>query len=442
MRTIFRSLGLVLLPAVAFVAFAGQGPAVETRTFKLTYASAVEVAERLNGQMCRELGPDGKPFRVATAYEEANAVSVTASPETVKACAGIVAEVDVKPKQVYVEARFVALNAVEMRNLGLKWNMLQNGVGIASANASAGISARRMPAHVKEFTDETTGGRNAKASERITYDPASKAGGFDATYAAFQGTLSSTEMSLLLQAFDENTGIRTFANPKVIVSSGKKARVDMTMKSPYVRLAAKRVLDDGVNTLDVDTQIAPLGGDDELFKDKLFFSFGVMLDVTPRVQTNGFIDVTIVPTVAEHIESMDVKVRVSAAEGEVQDGLAIPYVTYPGMDVQRILTEFNMRSGETAVIGGLSRTEEQEIDDGIPYLRDIPWIGQFLFGSKTKRKNKVDIVLFVTVGEIDAEGPRGAVGAPAGAMNVVNGYPKGFNETNESDHERSQSNER
>ena len=33
----------------------------ETRTFKLTYASAVEVAERLNGQMCRELGPDGKP---------------------------------------------------------------------------------------------------------------------------------------------------------------------------------------------------------------------------------------------------------------------------------------------------------------------------------------------------------------------------------------------
>ena len=102
MKAIFRGLGLVLLPAVSLAAFGGESPAVETRTFKLTYASAVEVAERLNGQMCRELGPDGKPFRVATAYEEANAVSVTASPETVKACAGIVAEVDVKPKQVYV----------------------------------------------------------------------------------------------------------------------------------------------------------------------------------------------------------------------------------------------------------------------------------------------------------------------------------------------------
>ncbi len=81
-----------------------------------------------------------------------------------------------------------------------------------------------------------------------------------------------------------------------------------------------------------------------------------------------------------------------------------------------------------------------ECEDGIPYLRDIPWIGQFLFGSKAKRKNKIDIVLFVMVGEIDAEGPRGAVGAPAGAMNVVNDYPKGFNETHE--YERSQSNER
>ena len=440
MKTIFRSLAFVLLSAVAFAAFAGQNLAVETRTFRLTYASAAEMAERLNGQMCRELGPDGKPFRVATAYEEANAVSVTASPETVKACAGIVADVDVKPKQVYVEARFVALNAIEMRNLGLKWNMLQNGIGIASANASAGISARKLPARVKEFSDETTGGRNAKASEKITYDPASKSGGFDATYAAFQGTLSSTEMSLLLQAFDENTGIKTFANPKVIVTSGKKARVDMTMKRPNVTLSAKRVIDDGTNTLDVDARLTPLDGSDEYFKGNLFFSFGVTLDVTPRVQTNGFIDVSIVPTVAEHIESLDVVVRTSATTADEADGLSIPYVTYPGLDIQRIITDFNMRSGETAVIGGLSRTEEQEVEDGIPYLRDIPWIGPFLFGSTTKRKNKVDIVLFVTVGEIDAEGPRGAVGAPVGAMNVVNGYPKGFIETTEQ--ERSQSNER
>lgn len=425
MKAIIRGLGLALLPVVALVASGGQDPAVETRTFKLTYASAVEVAERLNGQMCRELGPDGKPFRVATAYEEANAVSVTASPETVKACAGIVAEVDVKPKQVYVEARFVAMSSYEARNLGLKWNMLQNGVGIQSAQGSAGVSLRKMPENIKTFVETTESGKNAKSSETITYDPASKNGSFNSDYAFFQGTLTSTEMALLLQAFDEDTGIKTFANPKVIVTSGKKARVDMTTKRPNVTLSAKRVIDDGTNTLDVDARLTPLDGADEYFKGNLFFSFGVTLDVTPRVQTNGFIDVSIVPTVAEHVESLDVTVRTSTTGEDVNSGLELPYVTYPGLDIQRIITDFNMRSGETAVIGGLSRTEEQEVEDGIPYLRSIPWIGQWLFGSTTKRKDKVDIVLFVTVGEIDANGPRGAVGAPAGAKNVVERYPDG-----------------
>ena len=40
MKAIFRSLGLVLLTAVALAAFGGGSSAVETRTFKLTYASA------------------------------------------------------------------------------------------------------------------------------------------------------------------------------------------------------------------------------------------------------------------------------------------------------------------------------------------------------------------------------------------------------------------
>ena len=293
---------------------------------------------------------------------------------------------------------------------------------------SAGVSLRKMPEHVKEFVEETTGGRNAKATEKITYDPASKNGSFNSDYAFFQGTLTSTEMALLLQAFDEDTGIKTFANPKVIVTSGKKARVDMTAKRPNVTLSAKRVIEDGTHTLDVDARLTPLDGADEYFKGNLFFSFGVTLDVTPRVQTNGFIDVSIVPTVAEHVESLDVTVRTSTTGEDVNSGLELPYVTYPGLDIQRIITDFNMRSGETAVIGGLSRTEEQEVEDGIPYLRSIPWIGQWLFGSTTKRKDKVDIVLFVTVGEIDANGPRGAVGAPAGAMNVVNSFPKGVDE--------------
>ena len=64
-----------------------------------------------------------------------------------------------KPKQVYVEARSVAMSTCEARNLGLKWNMLQNGVCIQSVQGSAGVSPRKMPSHVKVVATRFEGAR-------------------------------------------------------------------------------------------------------------------------------------------------------------------------------------------------------------------------------------------------------------------------------------------
>ena len=104
----------------------------------------------------------------------------------------------------------------------------------------------------------------------------------------------------------------------------------------------------------------------------------------------------------------------------------IPQMTYPGIDMQRIITEFTMKSGETAVIGGMTRTIEQDQEDGIPYLRAIPWIGKWLFGSTSKVKSQEDVLVFVTVGEVDPEGVRGTAGAPAGST-AAKRYPEGLN---------------
>ena len=108
----------------------------------------------------------------------------------------------------------------------------------------------------------------------------------------------------------------------------------------------------------------------------------------------------------------------------------IPQVTYPGIDMQRIITEFTMKSGETAVIGGMTRTIEQDQEDGVPYLRAIPWIGKWLFGSTSKVKSQEDVLVFVTVGEVDPEGVKGSAGAPAGSK-AAQKYPEGLNTKSE-----------
>ena len=75
-----------------------------------------------------------------------------------------------------------------------------------------------------------------------------------------------------------------------------------------------------------------------------------------------------------------------------------------------------MKSGQTAVIGGLSRTTEEQVDSGIPWLRDWPWIGNKLFGGKSRQKVQKEILVFVTVGLVEAESLAKDVGLPKNAV--------------------------
>ena len=54
------------------------------------------------------------------------------------------------------------------------------------------------------------------------------------------GTLSVDDFRLAISAFESIDDAKIFSNPKVIVSNGKEARVDMTTKYPYIELTSQR----------------------------------------------------------------------------------------------------------------------------------------------------------------------------------------------------------
>ena len=116
---------------------------------------------------------------------------------------------------------------------------------------------------------------------------------------------------------------------------------------------------------------------------------------------------SIVPTIS------DVKEYVKAESADSED---IPSPAFPVIDIQRIVTQFTLKDGQTAVIGGLSRTIENDADGGIPYLCDIPWIGDKLFGGKTRAKEQREIIVFVTVGLSDPDKVEADVGLPKNAV--------------------------
>ena len=394
-----RMVALVAVLLAAGVASAGER-VIKSRMFDLTYVSAVEVAENFNRTWRGHLVTNECqiPGDMAVPFLEANSVMVTATEPVLDECAAMIAKIDRKPRQVYIEARFVELNNNAAYDLGLDWSGLGK-LGINAA-AEAGLSQQRIPGNISKYSQKATSGTKGR-EEAYEF---TKGGTADNSY--FQGTLSIDKMKLVLAAFQGCEDAKTFSNPKVIVTSGKEAVVDMTRKFPNVVASAKRVLNGNNNTLDVDTRIMEIPGRDSLmFAHEAFFSWGVMLGVRPRILTNDLITVSIIPTISEQVDFESP----GAEEG-------IPSSKFPIIDIQRIVTEFTLKSGQTAVIGGLSKTIEYDYDNGIPYLCDIPWIGNTLFGGKARKKEQREILIFVTVGLADPEDIKSDVGLPKNAV--------------------------
>jgi type II secretory pathway component GspD/PulD (secretin) len=381
---------------VAVAPAATPGGALSTRVFRLTNADAQDIAARFNATWNGDFGEKGKVLQVAQAFPEANAVMVTAPGDILAACGEAVAELDREVPQVYIEARFIELSNNASHKLGIDWQML-DGMK-ASLALEAGINERKIK------------GISSYNSADGTYVMGDGGKRSTADLSFVNGTLGMSELYVILRALESSEDARTFSNPKIIVSSGKKATVDMTTKYPNVRLSAKRTTLSGGDSLDLDMQMAAIPGEDKLmFAREAFFSWGISLDVTPRISTNGLINVQIVPTISSRSDWVMMGTTGDADSETIS-------AKYPVIDVQRLLTEFNMASGSTAVIGGLSRTVETQADNGIPWLRDIWWIGPRLFGSKVRVKEQREILVFVTVGIVDPKSIPPDAGLPKNAV--------------------------
>ena len=432
---------------IYFVSEEKQGVPEFTRTFVLNHASAKELAELFNttlGNVTKM--PDGKPKPgvkpIATAFEGANVVVVTASEKILADCEAIIRSVDKAIPQIYIEARFIEVSNEAMHKLGVQWNQLE----------SWGATARSLDAGWERNTGRV--GRHYAGTERLMNDVSATAAdgssisgkapsGYklknyiipDAINAApgagrlaedmawhnargFSGQLSADDFRLALSAFESMSDVKIFSNPKVIVSNGKEAKVDMTTKFPNVRIQATRNNSNGSDSLDISTQLEVIPGEDKmLFAKEAFFSWGITLSVKPRISPDGLISVEIVPQISQ-LDTSVVMDNNQVPNGFVQvkggDSSAMSY--YPVIEVKRLTTDFTMKDGATAVIGGLSKTTEEDVDSGIPYLRKIPWVGPKLFGWKSRGKVQKEIVVFVTLGIADPADLPADVGLPKNAV--------------------------
>ena len=86
----------------------------------------------------------------------------------------------------------------------------------------------------------------------------------------------------------------------------------------------------------------------------------------------------------------------------------------PFFKTRSIETDITIANGATVVMGGLITEERKSMEDKIPYLGDLPWIGRF-FRSRSEWSNKRNLLIFVTARLVDPMGRQISMGVTEAA---------------------------
>lgn len=77
----------------------------------------------------------------------------------------------------------------------------------------------------------------------------------------------------------------------------------------------------------------------------------------------------------------------------------------PALRTRRIETTLDVRRNESLIISGMFNTEEERVKTGVPFLKDIPILGQ-LFSSTRFQKSETELIVVVTPVIVDPMRPR------------------------------------
>ena len=115
---------------------------------------------------------------------------------------------------------------------------------------------------------------------------------------------------------------------------------------------------------------------------------GIKIKVTPKINPNG----TVMLEIEEEYSQLGAgqSVLVSGSNGSAGKENIDTALT------RKMSADILLENMQTVVLGGLTETFTQEEETGIPILKDIPWIGKWLFGTVSQSESRKELLVFMT----------------------------------------------
>ena len=122
---------------------------------------------------------------------------------------------------------------------------------------------------------------------------------------------------------------------------------------------------------------------------------GIKIKVTPKINPNGTVMLTVEEEYSQFMKNG--QSMLVPQEGKY---------TLDNVDLaveRKMSADVRLENMQTVVFGGLTETTTSESESGIPILKDIPWVGKWLFGKVTQAEIRKELLVFMTPYVLDDE---------------------------------------
>lgn len=270
---------------------------------------------------------------------ENNSLLIWATSQNYERIISALEKMDVSPRQVLIEATIAEVTLTGELKYGLQW-FFNNDVG----GRHTGYGSLGLPNDVT-LTDALAEIPSGQFSYAITD--------------------SAGVVKTLLTALASDSKVKVLSSPQVMVLDNQQASIRVGTQTP---VPAPQSI--------VNSSIVTTGGVD--YKDT-----GVLLEVLPRVNAGGMVNMEIKQEVVEPGQLVDV-----SQAGSVS--------TKQRAFLQRSVTsKVTVKNGQTLVLGGLIRDNRTEGQSGFPILYKIPVLGA-LFGNTSEAVDRTELIVLIT----------------------------------------------
>ena len=308
---------------------------------QINYATASSIINQLKSFV----SPRGK----INYDSRTNQIIVYDTEENIKKIKSVIRKLDRPQRQVLIEARIVYATDSFQRTLGIKW-----GGGVSSfATRHGNTIGYGLYGSQEDLNEKVTDSEPLKLSDNLSELPSGYMvnlpnsgylglGWYVAKLTGKDFFALNAELTL-----GETKGlVKTISSPRIVTLNNQEAEVVQGTK-----IATKTESESGGTTTE-------------------YVEATLKLSVTPQITPDNKLILTL----------------------EISDDSPVP----GGEDIEtrRASTRLIVNDGETIVIGGVQKITESETYNKVPGLADIPFLG-WLFKSKTKIKNKNELLIFI-----------------------------------------------